>query len=293
MGNITEFLNSYTFVAILIIIALALLAYDNHLRKAEQRISANNYIAQEFGKTYFCGYDLWTIHLYEFFPRLRKSVDFGFCALVAATSMLALKNNPTARLVFAYAGKNRFFHVWVEFKYQRHWYVIDPCWYYPFVQPRNDWNRMEKAEVLRQVDYEEFWKYSISGQFYAKMSHPETSWLIYEIMQAYGFTRNEDGTIQAILNPWVDEMVLEEKDGKHISLQLFYRYPEIVFSRRIMHQMMQRPQCQRLHAHTVRKVKRMQKLVRSNFLQWLSENYPEEYEQEVAAVRQKLAKIKS
>lgn len=85
------------------------------------------YAFEQLSQVYFCSYSLLDVYLLRFFPRYREFVDWGFCAPVAAMSMLALKNHPTAHYVYARAGKDRYRHCWVEFRYSGTWYVIDAC----------------------------------------------------------------------------------------------------------------------------------------------------------------------
>lgn len=206
-----------------------------------------HYLMGEMSQIYFCGYRVWELYVMRFFPRYRKFVDFGFCGPLAALSMMALKRNPTARYVYARAGDDRYEHCWCEFRYRGIWYVIDVCWYYPFAVRRRDYYRENSPEILETCDYDRFWAWLVSQQLHEKMSRPETSWLISEMFYLYNF-----GESHKLFAPDIDEFNLDDTVGRHINPYLIVVYPEIIFSRRIVHEMMRKPTRERPSAHLVR-----------------------------------------
>lgn len=220
-------------------------------RRNEQLVE---YLMKEFGRVYFCSYSLWDVFLHQFFPRYRKFVDRGFCAPIAAMAMLALRNNPTARCVYAIASDKRFEHCWCEFRYRGIWYVVDVCWYYPFVLPRNAYYRRNKPRIIKIWHYREFWSWAASWQLYREMLHPETSWLFTELACFYGYgyyTERE----RFLFHPNIAETTFDDSVGSQINPYVFMKFPDVIFSRRIMHEMMRKPTRKRPPAHLVRRVR--------------------------------------
>ncbi len=228
------------------------------------------YAFEQLSQVYFCSYSLLDVYLLRFFPRYREFVDWGFCAPTAAMSMLALKNHPTARYVYARAGKERYRHCWVEFRYPGTWYVIDDCWCYPFIVPRRTYYRKNKPQIIATRTHKQFWDYPISHQFYEKMQKPETSWLLCELMHTYGFFISDDS--ERLFDSEIETATLSDDAGNHLDLWLLYKYPQIIFSRRIMHEMMQRPKRKRPTAHRIRKVQRYQRRVKAAYEQFIREH---------------------
>lgn len=230
------------------------------------------YLFKQLSQVYFCSYTLLDVYLLRFFPRYREFVDWGFCGPIAGMSMLALRHNRTARYVYARAGKENYEHCWAEFRYLGVWYVVDVCWQDPFVRPRRQYYKAWKPKILKVCDYETFWSYPISQQFYEKMQKPESSWLLCELMYTYNFEKEET---ERLFNPEIETINLSEDIGYYLNPYLFYDCPEIIFSRRVMHEMMQRPQRRRPTAHCIRKVLRHQRHVRAAFERYERE-HPEE-----------------
>lgn len=268
MQAFLDFLNSpvppwlWVLCAVLATVEIIAYLYCRRLRNRSLDCEAIGYALSQLEKIYFCGYDLKTIHLTQFFPRYRKAVDWGFCAPVAGLSMIALHDNHTARFVCAVAGEKRIRHCWVEFQYHKRWYVIDPCWCWPFFIPKRKYYRDNNPKILQACGYDEFWQYGVTQQFYEKLQNPHTSWLIWELMSVYTLYYDDHPSI--FCND-IASVKLEPQHGEHISYGLFYYYPEIIFSRRIMHQMMQRPKRTRPKAHTMRQVRYYQKQVQDYF----------------------------
>lgn len=231
------------------------------------------YLLTQLAQIHFCGYKLSDVYLLKFFPRYRGFVDWGFCAPTAAMSMLALKNNKTARYVYALAGDDHCEHCWVEFRHGGGWYVVDVCWIYPFVLNRSSYYRKVKPEFLQICDYETFWSYPISSQFYEKMQDSSTSWLFCELIFAYSFGNYRKS--RRLFDPEIETHALDKSSGKFLHPWLFYAYPEIVFSRRVMHEMMQRPSRKRPTKHRIRKVLEYQKEVKSAYEKYFRD-HPED-----------------
>lgn len=242
-------------------------AAEATIRHRAERLT--RYLMSELGKCYFCGYDLWQLYVLRFFPRYREFVDWGFCGPVAALSMMALRDNPTARYVYALAGPERYEHCWCEFRYCGIWYVLDVCWYYPFVVPRRLYYRRNRPEILQVCEHQQFWDLLVSRQIRDKMAHPETSWLISEFVYLYNFSTVRGGPLFA---PDIDEYDLDDTVGRHINPYLIVVYPEIIFSRRIIYEMMQRSTRKRPPAHLVRFVRSRSRKLRQAW----AESHPEE-----------------
>ncbi len=260
-------------VAVLVAAEIIVYPFFRCLRNKTRGYEAAEYLFSQLEKIYFCGYDLKTIHLTQFFPRYRKAVDWGFCAPVAGLSMIALHDNHTARFVCALAGKKRTEHCWVEFQHDKQWYIIDPCWHWPFLVPKRRYYRENQPKILQACGYDEFWQYGVTQQFYEKLQNPHTSWLIWELMSVYTLYCDDH---PSIFCKDIAELTLEPQNGEHINFGLFYYYPEIVFSRRIMHQMMQRSARTRPKAHTMRQVQYYQKQVQDYFDKKFVEAHEEE-----------------
>lgn len=94
-------------VVALVIVSIVLELIMLHWAFRKSPSDAHAMIAEIFSslkRLYFCSYSLYDVYLMNFFKRYRKFVDWGFCAPVAGMSMLALKDNPTARYVYAHAS---------------------------------------------------------------------------------------------------------------------------------------------------------------------------------------------
>lgn len=130
-----------------------------------------------------------------------------------------------------------------------------------------------QLEKIYFCGYDEFWQYGVTQQFYEKLQNPHTSWLIWELMSVYTLYCDDH---PSIFCKDIAELTLEPQNGEHINFGLFYYYPEIVFPRRIMHQMMQRPARTRPKAHTMRQVQYYQKQVQDYFDKKFVEAHEEE-----------------
>lgn len=231
--------------------------------------AVERYLAKRMGQLYFCNYTLHDVYAAKFFNRYHEFTDWGFCCPVAGINMLALKGNRTARFVLAMAGEEPCWHCWVEFRYRGIWYAIDPCWYYALPVMRRVHDLKTKPKIIEVCDYERFWSYAISQQLYEKMQHADTSWLIAELMSVF---RVRGETPENLFPEEIEQLRLDAGQGEHIHTWLFLELPEIVFSRRIMHEFMQKPTRKRPSAHRIRTARRIQKIAKQRYDEYVREH---------------------
>lgn len=231
-------------------------------RRIEQ---VGEYVLDQLSQIYFCSYSVRDIFLLRFIQRYSKYLDYGFCGPTAGVAMLALKSNSTARYVYAYVDDRTYRHCWVEFCYHGTWYVIDACWIWPFLCPRRKYYRSLKPEIIKTCSYEEFWQWPISHQFYEKMRHPETSWLLWELMQTYNFSSVNP---EVLFPPNIAERNMQEETGRYPNPCMYIEMPKIIFSRRIVHEMMQRPSRDRPTAHRIRAVQHVQRQAQLSYAEY-------------------------
>lgn len=253
IGELTPFETAGLILGVVLAMAIGL-ALGMLLARVADRCRVHRlvkYLVRELNKVYFCSYSLWEVFSHSFFPRYRKFVDWGLCAPVAAMSMIALKDNPTARCVYALANEERKGHCWCEFRYCGIWYVIDTCWHEPFILTRQDHYREHKPQIVKIWSHQEFWQWNASQQIHQKMSHPESSWLLAELAYFYGYGYGKEKRF--LFHPDIAEVKFDDQIGYRINPYLFIGFPKAVFSRRIMHEMMRKPTRKRPSAHLVRK----------------------------------------
>lgn len=148
----------------------------------------------------------------------------------------------------------------MEFRFRKTWYVLDPCWIDPFIVPRSMFYRKYRPKIIKVCKHTEFWSYPVSEQFYEKMQHPETSWLLAELMLMYNFGEEDQNRL---FHPEITTYSpLDADSGRYLHPWLFYYHPDIIFSRRLMHEMMQKPNRTRPTAHRIRAVKWYQRQVK-------------------------------
>ncbi len=233
------------------------------------------YLMTQLEKLYFCGYLMTEVYCKHLLQRLGHFCDFGLCAPSTGMTMLALKSNRTARYVRADIDEEgeKYQHCWAEFRYCGIWWVVDPCWLEAFLQPRRWYYQTFKPKIICTKGHKEFWSYPISEQFYEKMQHPESSWLLGELIQAYGFGAEDD---DKLFDPEIEKIILGEQNGYHLSPLIHYYYPKLLISRRVVHELMLRPERKHLKMHRVRCVRRYHRIVKQAYENWLRENHPEE-----------------
>lgn len=257
------------------ILALALVVLlgciSVNYRKYRQNLVV--YLTRQLTGTYFYGYQLDQVIGERFFLRYRKFVDIGFCTVTSSLMMLALKDNPTARVVRGYWCENgqKNYHSWVEFRLHGIWLVLDPCWIGGFpcvlrLQYHLPW-RMKISSVCR---YDEFWALPISQNFHQKLQKPESSYLFCELFMAYGWLTGHEADS---LPECVEGFKLDDDDGHKTSAAVHIYYDEWMLSKRIFNEFMAKPTRRQPKAHTVRKYKCLRKRIRQTYHQFLLDEY--------------------
>lgn len=243
-------------------------------------------VRKQLHETYFCGYHFDDVCALSFFPRYRKFVDHGFCGAIAGLSMLAMRKNRTSRIVeLRYIDEKdgeTCFHRWVEFRLNHVWLVLDPCWLPHGVTFRDryyEWFGVYEStsSISHVCKYREFWSYRISQEMAEKLKRPETSWQFYEIDQAFCWARGYHD--EHFFSPQIEQLTAYwggERPSPGFLLNDDHDDVEIIFTSRIMHEYMARPK--RLHPkrHTIRKAKKLKKIIQSAYSDFLAEEKAKE-----------------
>ena len=148
---------------------------------------------EELGKTYFHGFALRKYIETGAFLRFCRFQKDGFCYQLSSLMMIALRNEPTAKLcrgnVYCKNGEFKTVHSWVELKIPFNgWYVIDASWLFPcFIKKRQYAKYMKrKIEKKWECSHEDFWKLKFSEALHEATRSPETSMVLRELY-AYGW----------------------------------------------------------------------------------------------------------
>ena len=222
---------------------------------------AVSYINDHTIQFYFHGYTLTLIMLQEFFPRFQSFIDKGFCFMVAAMNMIAFRDNPSSRIVYAYCCRRHQRHAWLELCIEGVWWVIDPCWFQPGIRLRDLQYAEVEPEFFYVCGHEEFWSYPLSVQMEQKMRHPATSHLFFEFWEYYSWYEE----CAKPFDPDIAEVILDDIAGRFLHPGLVLLSPEIVLSRRIFNELMTRPQRKRPKAHTIRQFDHFRKLIHRDY----------------------------
>ena len=253
-------------------------------------------IAEQLHHSYFSGYPMDQVCASNFFHRFGEFTGHGLCYAAAATAMLALRDNHTARLVeVAYTdgkivdGEQAHHHRWVEFRRGGIWWVLDPAWLAAGLELRRIYRRDLKAKlkdfrIVRTCSYEQFWSYPISEAIYTKMQRPKTSWLMQEIYEAYN--RYTDDTHDEMFHPDIQDLDVKELTGtrRSPSWALGYSFDDqLLLTPRIVCELMARPTRLQPKAHTVRRAQSARRKMRYSYIQLLADTDKVELAQTVAA----------
>lgn len=213
------------------------------------------FVFSQLDQIYFCEYRLKAVFLMNFFYRYGQFVGFGFCWEASVLAMLAFRNIPSARIVRGLAGPHSTPHSWLEFRYLGIWWVIDPCWYAPFIISRRAFYADNQPDVKTIITYREFWSCSVFHIIYDKLRHAETSHLFFEIY-ALGVPTQQSryGLDYDVINRF-DDM------ENHGELELCFP-PEsgILFSQRIFDQYMHKATRTLPKRRAIRQARLIQKL---------------------------------
>ena len=98
------------------------------------------------------------------------------------------------------------------------------------------------------------------------MLEPQTSWLLTELMYIYCPNHDDE---EGIFDSEIKTAKLPDEVGKHLNVYVFVHQPEIVFSRRIMHQMMQKPTRRRPSAHYIRVFRKAQHQIQQQYQEYM------------------------
>lgn len=205
-------------------------------------------------KLYFHGHRLDKVLACDFFYRYGLAVDWGFCGGVSALMMLALRNNRTARIVrgnWKNEKQGTVFHSWVEFRYCGVWFVCDPCWRTDSgIRFRHSYLHSSEVEITYCCQYDEFWSYPISAEFYDRLQNPATSHLLYELFCAYTWAEGSSEPFHY----QISTLHLEAKNGTLVSRGFIEDpyYDRIIFSRRVVNEFIANPKRKQIKAHTRR-----------------------------------------
>lgn len=260
-------------VGVVVLEVIILIATSRLYRKA-----LAVYCDLQLEKVYFYGHPLNRVIGCQFFIRYRKFVDIGFCAAASALVMLALKENPTARIVRgrwrSEHGKT-VYHSWVEFRFHGVWLVFDPCWLNgsPCL-PRYRYHLPWSTRILSVCKHKEFWSLPVSQQFYEKLQKPETSNLLYELFVTYGWRNGSEGDS---ITKCVEGVQLGDDAGSKTSLGVTIYHNDWILSKRIFNEFMAKPACKQPKAHTVRKYKAKRKKIRQSYRQFLEKEYGDSF----------------
>ena len=231
------------------------------------------YLVERLAQTYFYGYGLDQVIGERFFLRYRKFVDFGFCTVASSLLMLALKDNPTARVVRGYwreEGK-KYYHSWVEFRLHGIWLALDPCWLGGLPCALRLWYRWHwRLKISSVCRHDEFWALEISQKFSQKLQKPESSFLFYELFMAYGWLTGHEADSLA---KCTESFKLDDEAGYKTSFGIPIYYNEWMLSKRIFNEFMAKPTRKQPKAHTVRKYKCLRKQIRQGYRRFLLEEY--------------------
>lgn len=233
--------------------------YRRQIEETEKELSIIELMMQ-LGNFYFCGHNLCDILERRFFYRYGQFIGHGFCYETSALMMLALRNNPTARIVKGtFLHRDRpCAHLWVEFWAYRHWWVLDPCEPESFIFLRSSYYEAKRMKIISRCRYLKFWSYSSVRKLYRKLRQPQTSFLFCELSSCFR-TDYEDAA----------ELALERIGDPHFLSKCAFLddprcgtilipdlcHPRIVYSRRLINEFMARPQRLRPKNHTLRQAR--------------------------------------
>lgn len=238
-------------------------------RKIEemQRTVAISDLLVRLTKFYFCGHSLYDMVERSFFYRYSQFIGYGLCYETAALFMMALHGNPTARIVkgtFLHRGEPCA-HLWVEFYSQCHWWVLDPCWLEYTMSLCSEYHSDQTLTATYVCRYCKFWSYKTVRQLYAKLLHPQTSYLFYEISRCFRtFSADHDDSSSAPLKRIGDRTLLHGWPGGYLkdsrsgtTLLPNINEPHMIYSRRLINEFMARPQRLRPKNHTLRQARKL------------------------------------
>ena len=142
---------------------------------------------------YLCGRSIRKVFENQFFESLNHYAKCGFCYGLSTLAMLMLKDDPTSRIVQGWAKGLRvnetFRHCWVEIKRDGKWYVIDLGWFPWDLQPiPKEWYYdpfLAKAKSVWTCHHHEFWQRFLPNILFDKCSHPQTSWVLPQIIWSF------------------------------------------------------------------------------------------------------------
>lgn len=139
---------------------------------------------------YLCGQPIKKVFEHQFFESLNHYTLCGFCYGLSTITMLMLKDDPTSKIVQGLARSAReredLRHCWVEIERNGEKYVIDFGWFPWYLQPIPlEWYydpRIVEAKPLWTCYNREFWQRHLTKILFEKCSHPQTSWVLPQII---------------------------------------------------------------------------------------------------------------
>lgn len=142
---------------------------------------------------YLCGEPIKKVLENQFFVCLSCYIGCGLCYAQAAIAMFLLRDNPSARIVQGWARGLRndevVRHSWVECQYHNAWYVIDFAWLQVKHLPvPKEWYynmRMTEAKPTWICQNRKFWRDSYNQLNFERLSRPETSWILPQLIMDY------------------------------------------------------------------------------------------------------------
>ncbi len=144
---------------------------------------------------YFCGYPLDEVDERRLLPKLEVYLGREICDSAAALTMLAFRPNRTSRIVSTVMSDDQpasCYRAWVEFRFFGRWYAFDPGLAEESLMPLSE-HAFATTSPTHTYSYHEFWSLPAPGQFYEKMSSPETSYLLCEL---FDFGGNNGDSLQ-------------------------------------------------------------------------------------------------
>ena len=251
-------------ICILEVVALGMVLFMLYLEIA-RRILAKQ-LMDEIIPCYFHGFPLCQVLINESFWQLSSYIGYGLCYETSALMMLALKNQRSARIVYADAiaetldgERETDQHVFVEFwKFGLLW-CVDIAWASPMALM---WWPIYKREfeiqhINRVFSYDEFWQYPLSLPLYEKIHDAEHSHILFEL-SAYASHKNDHGAKGWLELP--DNFSLSAENGLVYFPGGVYRYGrERPMSNSIIRDFLARPERQHPTARSVRKARKLDK----------------------------------
>lgn len=218
-------------------------------------VDFKTYVRKYTRQVYFYGFPLLEILDKGFIPRFRTVLECGLCFEVSALMMLTFHNNRTARIVRAKIWDDSeqiwIEHSWLELRYHGIWFLIDPCWQFPYAIFKKDFYEIVQMKNRRVCGRDEFMSYSISQQFAKKLRDPETSCLLAELMFTY---RPHTKDAVEMFDPRIKERRLSSFNGRIVCpVQAVYAPKILCISRGIVKDYMDKEKRLRPKAKTLRR----------------------------------------